>query len=55
MSTEVTNRVLTIPNLLSFIRLLLVPVFFVLFVRYHNDILAFLVFFIAACTDWIDG
>jgi len=55
VGAHVTNKVLTIANLLSLIRLLLVPVFFVLFTHYHNDILAFIVFVIAAGTDWIDG
>jgi cardiolipin synthase len=55
VSAEVTDKILTIPNLLSLIRLLLVPVFYALFVVYGNDVLGFIVFFIAASTDWVDG
>ena len=55
LDTKVSHRIFTIPNLLSLIRLILVPVFFVLFVVEHNDLLAFIVFMVAAATDWIDG
>ncbi len=55
LNTKVSHRIFTVPNLLSLIRLLLVPVFFVLFVFNHNDLLAFIVFVVAAATDWIDG
>jgi cardiolipin synthase len=51
----VTKRVFTIPNLLSLIRLFLLPVFFVLLVQYENNVLAFIVLLIAALTDLIDG
>jgi cardiolipin synthase len=51
----VTKRVFTIPNLLSLIRLLLLPVFFVLLVQYENNILAFIVILVASLTDLIDG
>jgi cardiolipin synthase len=50
----VSNKIFTIPNFISFIRLCLVPVFFVLLYE-GFDLLATLVFAIAACTDWIDG
>ncbi|MDR1357822.1 MAG: VanW family protein [Coriobacteriales bacterium] len=55
MNTEVTNRILTLPNLISLIRLLLVPVFAVMLVGYHNNIAAFVIFLIAASTDFLDG
>lgn len=51
---EVSNRIFTIPNLLSFIRLLTIPVFFVLLLNGFN-LAATLLFAIAASTDWIDG
>jgi cardiolipin synthase len=51
----VTKKVFTIPNLLSLIRLFLLPVFFVLLVQYENNILAFIVLLVAALTDLIDG
>lgn len=51
---EITDRVLTIPNVISFIRLCMVPVFFFLLMRGYN-IHAAVVFGIAASTDFVDG
>jgi len=50
----VSDKVFTIPNLISFLRLCLAPVFFVLLLK-GLDLPATLVFALAACTDWIDG
>jgi len=49
------DQVLTIPNLLSFARLLGVPYFFWLIVVPHSDGLAVIVLFISGATDWLDG
>ena len=51
---EVSNRIFTVPNVISFIRLCLVPVFFVLLFN-GFDLAATLLFVIAAGTDWDDG
>lgn len=51
---EVSSRVLTIPNLLSFFRLALVPVFLV-FVILAQDALALLVLVVSSITDFLDG
>ena len=51
---QASNKVFTIPNLISLIRLCLVPFFFVLLSDGH-DFMATALFAIAACTDWIDG
>lgn len=51
---EVTNRIFTIPNVISFIRLCMVPVYMVLLLNGY-DLLATFVFALAAGTDWIDG
>lgn len=51
---EVSNRIFTVPNVISFIRLCLVPVFFVLLFN-GFDLAATLLFAIAAGTDWVDG
>jgi cardiolipin synthase len=51
----VSKRVFTIPNLLSLIRLFLLPVFFVLLVQYENNVLAFIVLLVASLTDLVDG
>lgn len=50
----VTNRVFTIPNVISFIRLCMVPVYMVLLLNGY-DLLATFMFALAAGTDWIDG
>lgn len=49
-----SSRVFTIPNILSFIRLLLVPVFLVLIVR-GEDGFALLVLVVSSVTDYLDG
>ena len=50
----VSDRVLTIPNVLSFTRLLLVPVFAVLIVLEY-DLAAIAVLMISGYTDYLDG
>lgn len=54
MSDEVSDRILTIPNLLSFLRLLLVPVFLWLIVI-GQDAWALLVLVISSVSDFFDG
>ena len=51
---EVTNRIFTSPNVISFIRLCMVPVYMVLLLNGY-DLLATFMFALAAGTDWIDG
>ncbi|MGH8952204.1 MAG: CDP-alcohol phosphatidyltransferase family protein [Acidimicrobiia bacterium] len=50
-----SNRILTVPNLISFVRLLAIPLFWwVLLVR--DDVaLAAWILFIVGWTDWVDG
>ncbi len=50
----VSTRVLTVPNILSFFRLLLVPVFLV-FIIAGQDFLALLVLVFSSITDYLDG
>ncbi|WP_139653051.1 CDP-alcohol phosphatidyltransferase family protein [Raoultibacter phocaeensis] len=50
----VSNRVFTVPNVISAIRLCMIPVFFVLLMEGY-DILATFIYALAAGTDWIDG
>jgi cardiolipin synthase len=53
-----TDRVLTVPNLISFLRLALVPVFLWLLLvprEPWSDLLALGVLFFSAVTDWLDG
>ena len=51
---EVLDTIFTIPNLISTIRLCMVPCFIVLLLTGY-DILATILFAVAAGTDWIDG
>lgn len=51
---HVSTRVLTVPNLISMLRLALVPVFAVLIIGSH-DVAALLVLAFSALTDWLDG
>jgi len=49
------DRVLTVPNLISFARLLGVPIFLYLFLVPHADIAAAAVLAVGGTSDWIDG
>lgn len=51
---EVSSRVLTVPNLLSFFRLLMVPVFLYL-ILVGQDLLALVVLVVSSATDFFDG
>ena len=50
-----TDRVLTVPNALSFLRLLGVPLFLWLILGPHADGWALVVLVLAGITDWLDG
>lgn len=50
-----TERVLTVPNILSFIRLLGVPLFLWLLLIREADVWAVVVLAIGGATDWLDG
>jgi cardiolipin synthase (CMP-forming) len=52
--TQVSSRILTIPNLLSFVRLGLVPVFLI-FIIVGADLSALIVLVISSVTDFLDG
>jgi len=52
--TGISTKVITVPNLLSMLRLALVPVFLVVLVR-GEDAWALLVLMIASLTDFLDG
>lgn len=51
---EVSSRIFTVPNILSFIRLLLVPVFLVLIIA-GEDGYALLVLVFSSISDFLDG
>jgi cardiolipin synthase len=50
-----SNRILTVPNLLSFLRIAFIPVFVTLIVDPDSTFSGILVFAAVAWTDWIDG
>jgi cardiolipin synthase len=51
----VSDRIWTIPNIISFIRLLGVPLFLWLLLGPHHDGTAVVVLAIGGTTDWVDG
>ena len=48
------SRIVTVPNAISAVRLLLVPLFAVLLVQ-HHDGWAFVVLAVSGASDWLDG
>lgn len=52
---RVSDKILTIPNLVSFVRLLAIPVFWWLLLGEDNVAAATILFAVVATTDWIDG
>ena len=53
-AVKVSDRILTVPNVLSFFRLLMVPVFLFLIIV-GLDLWALVVLVIATATDFFDG
>jgi cardiolipin synthase len=50
-----TDRVLTIPNAISFARIALIPVFVVLIVDRDTTFSGLILFVVVVASDWIDG
>ena len=50
-----TDRVLTVPNILSFVRLLGVPLFLWLLLARESEVWAVVVLIVGGGTDWLDG
>lgn len=53
--SSVVDRIWTIPNLISLIRFLLIPLFFYFFVIVRDNTIGCILFAVAAGTDWVDG
>lgn len=51
---EVSNKIFTLANVISFIRLCMIPAFLILLFNNYN-LEATLLFALAASTDWVDG
>jgi cardiolipin synthase len=49
------RRILTVPNLLSFVRILLIPLFVVMLLRDDTRLAGFLLLGAVVATDWVDG
>ncbi|MDZ4169465.1 MAG: CDP-alcohol phosphatidyltransferase family protein [Coriobacteriia bacterium] len=54
-SVDHSHDVYTLANIITVLRLMLVPFAFAVFISGKNDMLAFLLFALAASTDWLDG
>lgn len=54
-SEDVSDRIVTVPNLLSVLRLLLIPVFVWVALGPEADRWAFAILAVSAVTDWLDG
>jgi cardiolipin synthase len=54
-SIAASDRIWTIPNVISFIRLLGVPLFLYLLLGPENDVAAVIVLAVGGTTDWVDG
>jgi cardiolipin synthase len=51
----VLDRIYTIPNLISFTRILLIPIFAWAFLTRRADPAAFVLLVVIGCSDWVDG
>lgn len=54
-STDHSHDIYTVANIVTILRLMLVPFFFAVLIRGGHDLGAFILFAIAASTDWLDG
>jgi cardiolipin synthase len=54
-SIAASNRIWTIPNMISFVRLLGVPLFLYLLLGPRHDVAAVIVLAVGGTTDWVDG
>lgn len=50
-----SHDVYTLANIITVLRLMLVPFFFAVMITEKSDVLAFAIFALAASTDWLDG
>ena len=50
-----SNRIWTVPNIISFVRLLGVPLFLYLLLGPRHDVAAVVVLALGGTTDWVDG
>lgn len=53
--TDHSHDVYTVANIVTVLRLVLVPFCFAVLISERNDTLAFVLYVVAASTDWVDG
>ena len=49
------EKIITIPNILSCFRIILIPVFIVFYAVYHNYLVAIIILLLSGITDAVDG
>lgn len=54
-NTKPIEQIYTVPNIITMIRLMLVPFAFTLLVQGQHDVLAFIIFALAGGSDFVDG
>ena len=54
-SPNTSRRILTVPNLISFVRIATIPLFFALIVDEDTTKAGLILFGVVAATDWVDG
>lgn len=52
---QVSNRILTVPNVISFLRLAMIPIFWWLVLGRSEIAAATILYAVVATTDWVDG
>lgn len=50
-----SHDIYTVANIITVLRLILVPIFFAVLISGRSDVVAFFLFAVAASTDWLDG
>jgi cardiolipin synthase len=55
MPDRASSAVITVPNVLSFVRILLIPVFVALIVHRPTTTAGLILFSLVMATDWVDG
>jgi len=55
LENQHSHDVYTVANIITVLRLILVPFFFSVLITGDHDVLSFFLFAVAASTDWVDG
>lgn len=52
---DALHSIYTVPNIITMVRLMLIPFAFTLLIQGSNDVLAFIIFALAGASDFVDG